>query len=54
MVGAYAADANNGIPFRPSPMDTAGILWCWGPRTDSPEDLDLPLAASYSITPLDV
>ena len=51
MGGPNADLANNGAPFRPSPMDTAYGFWEWDPRTDGPEKFDVPLSDSYAITP---
>ena len=40
-----------GAPIRPSPMDTAYLVWEWDPRTDGPDDLDVPPKDSCAITP---
>ena len=50
MGGVNTDDANRGVPFRAFPMDTACLFWEWGPRTDKPENLDVPLSDCFSLT----
>ena len=51
MVGANTDECSRGIPFRPSPMDTAGEFWRWAPRTSDPSELDIPPTDDFTITP---